>query len=437
MLTDSSALTAILLIDHLLEQAWAAGASESWFAAPVVVVVACAAALSKNVGRESVEASASTARLLRTLEPERGVDAVLRSALRELRGLAAAREIVVALDNPSSPPLLMVDTVAIGDGAARVRELAGDEYPNYFFPLGSDGDVRVVAVDTLRGFAPAAFRRAHACGSLIAVRFCCGETRDGRVFLLDPAPHPDRDRFLQSFERLLSQLMPALARVSDLHAMRHRAAALERARIGRELHDGVVQGLANIDMELELIRSAARTVPPDVLERLQRVQEHLRSEMREVRTLVQRERYHDIEASRLPAVIEDIVERFRRDAGIDADHVFHISEVRLSPQVCGEIARIVQEALVNVRRHSGARHVRVTFACDSAQWTLSIEDDGRGFAGGSGTGNPATARAVHPPSVIHERARSIGGTVRVVTPRGRGARLEITGQARHAWNRTA
>lgn len=437
MLTDTGALTAILLIDNLLEQAWAAGASESWFAAPVVVVVACAAALSRNVSRENAEASASTARLLQSLQPDRGVDAVLRSALRELRALATAREIVVALDNPSSPPLLMVDSIAVGDSAARVRELMGDEYPVYFFPLGSNSDVRVVAVDTPRGFAPAAFRRAHACSSLIAVKFCCGETRDGRVFLLDPAPHPDRDGFLRSFERLLGQLMPALARITDLHALRHRAAALERARIGRELHDGLVQGLANIDMELDLIRAGTGSVAPDVLDRLRRVQEQLRTEMREVRALVQRERSHDIDASRLPAVIEDIVERFGRDSGIEAEYVSHISEVRLSPQVCGEIARIVQEALVNVRRHSGARHVRVTLSCDGAQWTLSIEDDGRGFGSGDATRSAAAARAVRPPSVIHERVRSIGGTVRVATPRGRGARLEITGHPRNAWNRTA
>jgi signal transduction histidine kinase len=329
----------------------------------------------------------------------------------------------------------MIEGRASGHAGAQVRQLAADEHSTYFFAAGS-ADVSVLAVDAPSAFAPAAFRQAHPCRTLIAVTFHCGDTWHGRVFLLDPDPQPDRAAFLDAFERLLRQLLPALARLSDLHALRHRAAARERARIARELHDGLVQGLANIDMELELIRTTVDPQANHMLQRLEHVQQRLRSESRELRTLLQRERSNDIDASRLPAVIEDIVERFGRDMNIHAKYVSQISDIRLSPQVCGEIARIVQEALVNVRRHSGARHVVVSFTCARGEWRLSIEDDGRGFKAARGRTSATSTRTVRPPSVIHERARSIGGTVRVVAPGRRGARLEIAAGRRTPWAAT-
>ncbi len=47
--------------------------------------------------------------------------------------------------------------------------------------------------------------------------------------------------------------------------------------------------------------------------------------------------------------------------------------------VCRELARIVQEALVNVRKHSQARQVLVRLAANNGSWKMVIEDDGRGF----------------------------------------------------------
>jgi signal transduction histidine kinase len=256
---------------------------------------------------------------------------------------------------------------------------------------------------------------------------------EGRLLFLDPAPDRDVVAAYRGFVALLHQLIPATARVCDLHAQRHRAAGRARARLGRDLHDGIVQELACLDIELELIGVAAAP-HPGMRQRLGRVQERLRAELSALRALLQDARLHDVDASRLPAVLETMVERFGRDSRMHADYVSHVTEVRLPPHVCGEIARIVQEALVNVRRHSGARHVVVTFSCDNANWNVSIQDDGRGFDAARRTRSDASPRAPLPPSVIHERAHSLGGTVRVVAPGPSGARIEISAQ-RDLWNR--
>jgi signal transduction histidine kinase len=95
-------------------------------------------------------------------------------------------------------------------------------------------------------------------------------------------------------------------------------------------------------------------------------------------------------------------------------------------QVCREIARIVQEGLVNVRKHSRAHQVLVHLGASDNKWKLVIEDDGRGF--------PFTGRLSHleldalggGPLVIRERVRLIEGELAIESVRGRGSRLEIS-----------
>jgi len=184
-----------------------------------------------------------------------------------------------------------------------------------------------------------------------------------------------------------------------------------------------VQELVNMDIELELARRQHGSDVESLREDLGRVQEQLRSQISGLRTLLQQARSHDGNASRLPALLSEVVQRFGRETGIAADYRSSVADLDLPARVCGEIVRIVQEALVNVRRHSGARHVTVEFGGGPDDLTLGIQDDGRGFAA------PA-------PAVIAERVQSIGGTVYVLAL-DRGARVEVRLPRNGPWTRTA
>ncbi len=153
----------------------------------------------------------------------------------------------------------------------------------------------------------------------------------------------------------------------------------------------------------------------------------MRTQIRDLRHVEEYARAYEVNGSRLPATLADMVERFRCDSGIDATFAAHGGAVDLPPRVGGEIVRIVQEALVNVRRHSGARHVGVEFACEDAAWKLWIEDDGCGLrTWGTASPAPAEPATVRAPAVIDERVQSIGGTLRVAAAAaGAGTRLEI------------
>ena len=109
------------------------------------------------------------------------------------------------------------------------------------------------------------------------------------------------------------------------------------------------------------------------------MQEVLHNEIANFREEMHRVKPLEVEPARLLDCMAGTVERFRRDLGISASFVAEAQEVSLPPRVCAELVRIVQEALANVRKHSGAHKVQVVFARENGHWKLCVEDDGRGF----------------------------------------------------------
>jgi signal transduction histidine kinase len=378
---------------------------------------------------------APIARMLKALRPAIGAGAVFRSVLDELLRVTRSREAIVVLERPASRRLLWTRLAEAASPRIEpsLKRLPRSARESFFFPwpeAGRDGQtppgpfdpqVRIALLDGKAGCIPASLASAHPCRNMYVVAFVCADDWHGRLILLDPKVGHS-DAFIRTFELLLSHLLPAVAGVCDLQALRRRAAAHERARLARELHDGVVQDLLNVDMELELLRRRIDPGMPVLRDDLARVQEQVRSQVSNLRTLVQDARSRDGNSSRLPALLEEIVHRFGRESGISADYRSTVDDLHLPARVCGEIVRIVQEALVNVRRHSGARHVTVEFGGGPEDLTLGIQDDGRGFV----TPHPA---------IMTERVQAIGGTVNVLAL-DRGARVEVRLPRNGPWTQT-
>ena len=110
------------------------------------------------------------------------------------------------------------------------------------------------------------------------------------------------------------------------------------------------------------------------------MQQLLQREVLALRELMQALRPIELETSdQLPDVLAALVERFRRDTSVSARFVWTGGPISLPCATALEIARIVQEALVNVRKHSRARNVLVRLTNSEQTCTLVIEDDGQGF----------------------------------------------------------
>jgi len=204
-------------------------------------------------------------------------------------------------------------------------------------------------------------------------------------------------------------------------------AEVERTRFAGELHDGALQSMLAVAMQLDVLRRHSASQPVTLAQELVRIHDLLLEEARKLRELMQQMKPLDVEAKNLRAHLMELVDRFERETGITARFVCESTVVTMRPRlVCDAVARIVQEGLVNVRKHSGASHVLVQFDRRDGHWQLTIEDDGRGFPF-SGCFSQADLEADGKgPSVIKECVRLINGELKLESIAGRGSRLVIT-----------
>jgi signal transduction histidine kinase len=268
-------------------------------------------------------------------------------------------------------------------------------------------------------------RQVQPFNSLISVAFLFGGDWRGRVFLFNPSWRGERQEELRFLLDMVHQVGPAVYNVYLLHRLRRRASAAERARFARELHDGAVQSLIAVEMQVDVLRRQAEAGRPIGAE-LSRIQALLREEVLKLRELMQQMKAIDVDSDRLLGVLRDTVERFQRETGTVASFVTDLEELDMPQRTCREILRIVQEGLVNVRKHSGARHAMVRFGCTPDKWNLTMEDDGKGFSF-SGRYNLQQMRETGTgPMIIMERVGLIAGELTVESNPGQGTRLEIT-----------
>jgi signal transduction histidine kinase len=270
------------------------------------------------------------------------------------------------------------------------------------------------------------FAQSHRFGSVVAVSFVFGQEWRGRLFLLDPALTNETEEELHFLQELVRQVGQAVYNVLLLRRLRLRAGAVERARFARELHDGAVQSLIAVEMQVDVLRRQSTTQPDRVTGELDRIQGLLREEVLKLRELMQQMKTLDVDSKKLLGVLHDSVDRFQRETGISARFVAELNELDMPQPVCREVARIVQEALVNVRKHSQAQRVFVRLGAKNGTWRMEIEDDGRGFPFSGRFSQTELDSLGKGPLVIKERVRLIDGELTIESNPGRGSRLEIT-----------
>ena len=287
--------------------------------------------------------------------------------------------------------------------------------------LGRDG-VRVREVDT-QFLQP--LSEAENFDTMASVSLVFGSEWTGRLFVFDPRMMGDPEEELRFLQEFAQQVGPAIYNVYLMRRLRERAGAVERSRFARELHDGAIQSLIAVEMQLDVLRRQSGTQAPVVNAELGRIQKLLREEVLKLRELMQTMKSFEVNADRLLGFVSDTVERFRRETGIAAEFVSELERVDLSQKACREVARIVQESLVNVRKHSGAHHVLVRLAQRSGNLQLTVEDDGKGFAFSGTLSHAELETTGKGPAVIRERVRLLTGELTIESTPGHGARLEV------------
>src|SRR5215212_8534165 len=189
----------------------------------------------------------------------------------------------------------------------------------------------------------------------------------------------------------------------------------ERRRIARELHDVVLQDLTYALQSMQVLRRMPEGVDragetENQVEALKRAVGGLRDAIYDLRLESARERP-------LVRAVESIVE-LNRQLGEGCQSELIVEDgfpATISGPAGVEVARVVQEALANVRRHSDARHAVVTLGMMNGEVLMEIEDDGRGFGPDTSYGMGLTG--------MSERVLVLGGELEVEGREGVGTRV--------------
>jgi two-component system sensor histidine kinase DegS len=179
----------------------------------------------------------------------------------------------------------------------------------------------------------------------------------------------------------------------------------ERARIGREIHDGPAQALTNAIFEVDDIERLVERDPAGAVDGLRKLRALLRRELASVREFISELRPPTVDAAGLDVAITDAVDGFRAATRLTVVSDLRAPTDRLDDRQRTVVLRVAQEALQNVRKHAGASTVTVSTEVAGEEWIIEIRDDGRGF-------DMDTVAARGPRNfgmqVMHERAELIG-----------------------------
>jgi signal transduction histidine kinase len=272
---------------------------------------------------------------------------------------------------------------------------------------------------------PGRFALEFSPRSLLSVPLSIGSGGRARVFLLDSQRGEFTLGEFTELQWLMAGLAPMLANLLTVRGLIAQAVNQERDEISRSLHDGVAQTLASLEMQLKVYQGMAGSDPQRTAVELARLQGVVKQEQEALRRFVRTLKPVRVPAGELGQWMLAHCAQFQQETGIEVDVQAQPVDATLPEGVCREVFLILREALHNVRKHAGARHVTVRLQQDDSHLQLLIRDDGNGFSfSGSYTQEALDAKGLLPVS-IGEHARAVEGVLTIESLPGSGATVRV------------
>lgn len=357
---------------------------------------------------------------------------VLESTARIL----GAPRVLLAWEEPDEPWLHLVSWC---DGELR----SWREAPETFQPLVADALAHVTFLSTNVGAAapivlhqashvPRTWRSAPIHPQLVA-RFAMtavlclplhGECLEGHLFALDK-PRMTGDDLLLG-EVVAHEVASSMDQLLLSRRLRQAAAADERMRLSRDLHDGVLQSLTGAALQLETVQRLWESEPQAARERLAAIQRLIVDEQRDLRFFIRVSKLAPLGLTDvgLNTTLRQLITRLEGLWGLRVELHLDRHEDRSFDPLAYDICFIVQEALVNAARHALASEARVDVARANGSVHLAVANNGRGFPFEGDYDHARLDTLQLGPVMLKERIRSLGGTLAIHSTRS-GARLDI------------
>jgi signal transduction histidine kinase len=191
------------------------------------------------------------------------------------------------------------------------------------------------------------------------------------------------------------------------------AAALERSRIARDIHDSLGHSLTTLSIQLELAHAMGQRDPAHAAEALTNAQQLASHCLEAVRQAVQTVRQEEFN---LATALHRLIEQ------ISQNHAFTIhSVINLPPlplQTSHQLHCIVQEGFTNIQKHAQASNVYLRSQIAAHAIILELEDDGRGF-------DPTLPSPGYGVKGMYERVHLLGGEVQITSAIGKGTQVRV------------
>src|SRR5215469_2007193 len=228
-------------------------------------------------------------------------------------------------------------------------------------------------------------------------------------------PYATETTFLAA---LADQAATVAANARLVAAAREKGTLEERQRLARELHDSVSQSLFGIQLRAQIARERLDQGSAGIAQPLDYVLRLAEASQAEMRALIFELRPESLQTEGLVGALNRQIEAVRARHGFAAPTLAS-AEPALPIEVKQALHRIAQEALWNTVKHARAGRVDVRLEPDGDSVLLEVADDGVGFdPGGSFPGHLGLRS-------MHERASGVGGSLEIVSARGRGTRIAV------------
>jgi signal transduction histidine kinase len=228
-----------------------------------------------------------------------------------------------------------------------------------------------------------------------------------------------RDAFThrESLRREIAIRQELEARLRDSES-RLQAAGRERERFIHDLHDGLIQSLFGIGLMLDEKRVVLEPSDPATARFLEGITRDINSLLSRLRLSLQRATPFLREISSLQKELQLLSRRFDGVGGLRCGIEFHNwKDEAVDPLQSMEIQAVCAEALMNIIRHSQARHARIQVRHDGKEIHLVIEDDGQGLPA-----HPSSGMGM---ASMKARALRAGGTLGVASSPGQGTSIHL------------
>ncbi|HOT90728.1 MAG TPA: histidine kinase [Anaerolineae bacterium] len=228
---------------------------------------------------------------------------------------------------------------------------------------------------------------------------------------------------------LVETLRRQLGEIREMQHRLLRSREEERARLARDLHDGPIQLLVGLNMQLGLLLAATGKETLSASEELQAMRAEVRRLLAELRQVCAELRPPMLDTLGLGAALRALAEEWSEQSGVPItldlppDHTLRA----LPGEVTVNLYRVAQESLSNVARHAAARQVALSLVWEADRLTLTVRDDGRGFVLPEVL-HDLTAQEHFGLMGMQERVALIGGRLMIESAPGQGTTVRVTYQ---------